>query len=416
MDKATRAKFYPTTDLVTGPDIIFFWVARMVMAGFAFTGEKPFANVFFTGLIRDAQGRKMSKSLGNSPNPLDLIAKYGADGLRFGLMRIAPQGQDIRFDEKQIEEGRNFANKLWNAARFRQMHGPSAAEPALDALKLSPYSVDILARLDALTAQVAEGYAAYRFNEIGGAMYEFFWSQYCDWYVEAAKTEIFADDAAAKNSALMVMDYVLSRLLRLLHPFMPHITEELWERLGFAGANHAEGNLLMFAEFPTKPALPADGVIATVQAQVAALYASTGAARNLRAEYRVPSSKKVGFVLKPGVAWAAEEIPTFARLINAEGVSIEPNYEAASGVPRVLTPMGELYMPLDGVIDSAAEKERLTKEIAKVEKELETVRKKLANQNFVANAPAAVVEEHRQREKDWGEKLGQLNRMLEGME
>ncbi len=252
MDEATRVKFYPTTDLVTGPDIIFFWVARMIMAGFEFTGEKPFANVFFTGLIRDGQGRKMSKSLGNSPDPLELIGKYGADGLRFGLMRIAPQGQDIRFDEKQIEEGRNFANKLWNAARFRQMHGPSAPAPALDGLRLSPYSTDILARLDVLTEQVAAGYAAYRFNEIAGALYEFFWSEYCDWYVEAAKTEIFGEHPEAKASALMVMDYVLSRVLRMLHPFMPHITEELWERLGFTGPNHGDGNLIMFAEFPEK--------------------------------------------------------------------------------------------------------------------------------------------------------------------
>ena len=415
MDDPTRKKFYPTTDLVTGPDIIFFWVARMIMAGFEFTGQKPFSNVFFTGLIRDAQGRKMSKSLGNSPDPLDLIGKYGADGLRFGLMRIAPQGQDIRFDEKQIEEGRNFANKLWNAARFRQMHGPSAPEPALDGLKLSPYSVEILARLDALTQQVAAGYEAYRFNEIGGALYEFFWSHYCDWYVEAAKTAIFADDPEPKNSTLMVMDYVLSHLLRLLHPFMPHLTEELWDRLGFTGPNHAEGNLIMFAEFPAKSALPTTGIIATVQAQVAAVYGSTTAARNLRAEYRIPSAKKVDFVLKPAVTWALTEIPTFARLINAGEVALEPVYEPPAGVPRALTPMGELYMPLDGLVDSSAELDRLKKEIAKVETELATVRKKLSNESFVAHAPPPVVQEHHQREKDWAEKLAQLSRMRESL-
>jgi valyl-tRNA synthetase len=415
MDDRTRAKFYPTTDLVTGPDIIFFWVARMIMAGYEFTGHQPFANVFFTGLIRDNQGRKMSKSLGNSPDPLDLIAKYGADGLRFGLMRIAPQGQDIRFDEKQIEEGRNFANKLWNAARFRQMHGPSAAVPSLSGLKLSPYSADILARLDELTKQVAAGYAAYRFNEIAASLYEFFWSQYCDWYVEAAKTEIFAEQPEAKQSALMVMDYVLSHLLRLLHPFMPHITEELWERLGFAGANHGAGNLIMFANFPTEATLPKSEVVSAVQTLVAAVYASTGAARNLRAEYRVPSSKKVNFILKPAVPWAGDQIPVFGRLINAEAVSIEPAYQAGAAVPRALTPMGELYMPLDGLVDTSAELDRLKKEIAKVEVELETVRKKLANANFVANAPAAVVQEHRDRETAWGEKLGQLKKMLESL-
>jgi valyl-tRNA synthetase len=330
-------------------------------------------------------------------------------------MRIAPQGQDIRFDEKQIEEGRNFANKLWNAARFRQMHGPSAPEPSLAGLKLSPYSVDILARLDVLTQQVAAGYAAYRFNEIAAALYEFFWSQYCDWYVEAAKTEIFADNPETKTSTLMVMDYVLSHLLRLLHPFMPHITEELWDRLGFAGPNHAQGNLVLFAAFPTKSTLPEGGVIAAVQVQVAAVYASTGAARNLRAEYRVPSGKKIEFILKPGVPWAHDHIPTFARLINAEEVCLEPAYQAPAGVPRVLTPLGELYMPLDGLVDTSAELERLTKEIAKVESELATVRSKLANENFVAHAPPAVVQEHRQRETDWSEKLAQLIRMRESL-
>jgi valyl-tRNA synthetase len=416
MDDATRAKFYPTTDLVTGPDIIFFWVARMIMAGFEFTGTKPFANVFFTGLIRDGQGRKMSKSLGNSPDPLDLIAKYGADGIRFGLMRIAPQGQDIRFDEKQIEEGRNFANKLWNAARFRQMHGPSAAVPALDGLKLSAYSTDIIARLGTLIQQVGTGYGEYRFNEIASGLYDFFWSQYCDWYVEAAKTEIFDGEPDAKASALMVMDFVLHHLLRLLHPFMPHITEELWERLGFAGSTHAEGSqpeVLMFAHYPTKTCLPEMEVIATVQAQVAAVYGSVTAARNLRAEYRVASNKKVNFVLKPSVEWAHTEVATFGRLINAVEVSIEPAYPAPTGTPRVLTPLGELYMPLEGAVDTEAERDRLKKEIAKVEAELMTVRKKLANENFVNNAPAAVVQEHRQREVDWADKLAQLTKMRE---
>jgi len=412
MDEATRAKFYPTDDLVTGPDIIFFWVARMIMAGFEFTGRKPFSNVFFTGLIRDGQGRKMSKSLGNSPDPLDLIAKYGADGLRFGLMRIAPQGQDIRFDEKQIEEGRNFANKLWNAARFRQMQGPGTAEPSLEGIELSCYSIDILARLDALIEQVAAGYEAYRFNEIAGALYEFFWSQYCDRYVEAAKTEIFADRPEAKASALMVMDYVLHHVLRLLHPFMPHITEELWERLGFAGPNHAEGNLVMFAHLPSKPASPDKP---EARMRVAAVYESVTAARNLRAECRIPSGKKVSFIIKPGVEWAGAELPTFARLINAAEVSLEPGYQAPAGVPRALTPLGELYMPLAGLVDTAAEQERIKKEIAKVEAELATVRRKLSNENFVNNAPAAVVEEHRQRQADWAEKLTQLSRMRDSL-
>ncbi|MGZ5025465.1 MAG: valine--tRNA ligase, partial [Chthoniobacterales bacterium] len=241
MDAETRARFYPTSVLVTGPDIIFFWVARMIIAGLEFKPGKseriedniPFRDVFFTGIIRDGKGRKMSKSLGNSPDPLDLIGKYGADGLRFGLMRIAPSGQDIRFDEKQIEEGRNFATKLWNAARFRQMHGPSEAAPDLRKHELSIYSREVVAKLDSTISAIESAYTEYRFNEVAQRLYDFFWSDYCDWYVEAAKTDIFGENEAKKKSALAVMDHVLSAVLRLLHPFMPHVTEELWSVFGF---------------------------------------------------------------------------------------------------------------------------------------------------------------------------------------
>ncbi len=416
MDEATRAKFYPTNDLVTGPDIIFFWVARMIMAGYEFTGQKPFGNVFFTGLIRDMQGRKMSKSLGNSPDPLDLIAKYGADGIRFGLLRIAPQGQDIRFDEKQIEEGRNFANKFWNAARFRQMHGPSFAEVDLSGLVLSSYSLDILAKLDDLIVNVNAAYAEYRFNEIGQLLYEFFWSEYCDWYVEAAKTEIFSEDATAKESALSVMDYILNRLLRLLHPFMPHLSEELWATLGYRAPGHGK-DFLMYAAWPEPThlaGLDRERIVAARE-RVAGVYQAVRLARNLRAEYRIPSGKKVRFYLKSNPEWADAERDTFGRLIQAEEVTIDPLYRPAPGVPRALTPLGELYMPLEGLVDMAAELDRLKKEIAKVQAELVTVRKKLSSESFVANAPAAVVEEHRKREVDWSEKLGQLQKMQQAL-
>src|SRR5205085_1386811 len=241
MDPETRKKFYPTSVLVTGPDIIFFWVARMIIAGLEFKPGKSerdedniaFHDVFFTGIIRDKQGRKMSKSLGNSPDPLDLIAKYGADGLRFGLMRIAPSGQDIRFDEKQIEEGRNFATKLWNAARFRQMHGPSEAAPTLDRRSLSIYAVEVLTRPNETIEEIESAYRDYQFSAVAQGLYQFFWSDYCDWFVEAAKSDIFSENESKKKAALATMDVVLSAVLRMLHPFMPHITEELWSLLKF---------------------------------------------------------------------------------------------------------------------------------------------------------------------------------------
>lgn len=417
MDAPTRAKFYPTTDLVTGPDIIFFWVARMIMAGYEYTGQKPFANVFFTGLIRDMQGRKMSKSLGNSPDPLDLIAKYGADGIRFGLLRIAPQGQDIRFDEKQIEEGRNFANKLWNAARFRQMHGASSPTVKLEGLKLSSYSLDILSKLQEFLTKIDAAYGEYRFNEVAQSMYDFFWNEYCDWYVEAAKSEIFSEDPAAKDGALAVMDFVLSHFLRVLQPFMPHLAEELWETIGYQAPNHGREHL-MYVAWPEAVGLLA-GVdpkrLAASRERVSAVYEAVRLARNLRAEVRIPSNKKVRLFLKPQPEWAAEESSTFGRLVNAESVTLDPSYEPARGEPRVLTPLGELYLPLEGLVDAEAELDRIKKEIAKVEAELATVRKKLSNANFVQNAPSAVVEEHRRRETDWSEKLLQLGKMREAL-
>src|SRR5207244_2585316 len=216
-------------------------LARSIIARIKVKPEKtsktedniPFHDVFFTGLMRDKQGRKMSKSLGNSPDPLELIDKYGADGLRFGLMRIAPRGQDIRFDEKQIEEGRNFATKLWNVARFRQMHGPSDAASKIDNQTLSIYALALLARLNETIDAIEAAYREYQFNTVAQRLYEFVWSDYCDWFVEAAKTEIFGSDEAKKKSALAVMDLVLSAISRLLHPFMPHITEELWALMSF---------------------------------------------------------------------------------------------------------------------------------------------------------------------------------------
>src|SRR5437899_4440204 len=354
MDPKTRKKFYPTSVLVTGPDIIFFWVARMIIAGLEFKPGKtakiedniPFHDVFFTGIIRDKQGRKMSKSLGNSPDPLELIDKYGADGLRFGLMRIAPSGQDIRFDEKQIEEGRNFATKLWNAARFRQMHGPSDATPTIDNRSLSIYAVEVLARLNETIDAIDAGYRDYQFNAVAQSLYDFFLGDYCDWFVEAAKTDIFADNEAGKRSALAVMDMVLSSFLRLLHPFMPHITEELWSVLGLGNDS------IQFAAPPEKVALE-DADLAKKRELVPAIYEAVQAGRNLRAEAKIPSSKKTRFVLRAPGETIAPEVPTIARLLNAEEVNVMPDYKAQPGIPVAMTALGELYLVIVGADNEA---------------------------------------------------------------
>jgi valyl-tRNA synthetase len=412
MDAETRRKFYPTSVLVTGPDIIFFWVARMIFAGLEFKPGKsgaiedniPFRDVFLTGLIRDQQGRKMSKSLGNSPDPLDLIAKYGADGLRFGLMRIAPIGQDIAFDEKQIEEGRNFATKLWNAARFRQMHGPSEAQPQLDLESLSIYSIEVLARFNELLVAVEDAYREYKFNEVAQRLYDFFWGDYCDWFVEAAKTDIFSEDETRKKSVLAVMDFVLSGFLRLLHPFMPHITEELWAVFGFGGET------IQFQPLPKSIEVDASGV-----EKVRAVYDLVRSGRNLRAESRVPSNKKATFVLRAPAPIDDREAATISRLLNADELKLDPNFEAQPGVPVAVTPLGELFLII-ATADKAAERDRLDKEIGRLENELRTVDAKLSNASFVERAPAAVVEEHRKRKTDFSEQLSQLRQARAAMD
>jgi len=390
MDAATRAKFYPTSVLVTGPDIIFFWVARMIMAGLEYTGEIPFRDVFFTGIIRDKQGRKMSKSLGNSPDPLDLIAKYGADGLRFGLMRIAPQGQDIKFDEQQIVEGRNFCNKLWNACRFRTMQGPidPAADPSQH--ELSIFAQDLLAKLDATIQRIEEGYRTYRFNEVAQALYDFVWGEFCDKFIETAKADFHGGDSPRRSGTLAAIDYTISRVLRLLHPYAPFLTEELWHGLGFGTTT------IQFASWP-------ESGNATGSERADALHAAVAQARNLRATYNLPSNKKLAWAMRPAADWATAELPVLNVLLNAEALEIVT--EAPANAAVCVTPIGEIYLPLEGVIDADAEKKRLDGEIKKVEAEITKVRAKLSSETFVQNAPAAVVDEHRERQRAWEERL-----------
>jgi valyl-tRNA synthetase len=397
MDEVTRKKFYPTTDLVTGPDIIFLWVARMIMAGLEYQDNIPFKNVFFTGIIRDLEGRKMSKSLGNSPDPLDLIAKYGADGLRFGLLRTAPHGQDIRFDENQIAEGRNFANKLWNACRFRLLQGP-VTRGLSEHPKFSPYSARILHLLNQLITRIETGYRNYYFTDIAQGLYDFFWSDFCDWYLEAAKTELQNDET--RQGCLEVIDHVISQLLRQLHPFMPHITEELWSRFQFGTDS------IQFASLDWRETVVDHGAVEFA----GKIYETAKIARNLKAEYRV--NRKAHMILKP---LGEGDFAVLARLANADPLDIDPVYVASPGVPMAITPLGQIFLPLEGDIDVKAEQERLTKELGKIEAELVTVRAKLANENFVQRAPAKVVEEHRKRETDFQEKLSQLQAALEAL-
>lgn len=419
----TLARFYPTTDLVTGPDIIFFWVARMIMAGYEWMGELPFKNVYFTGIIRDKQGRKMSKSLGNSPDPLDLIAKFGADGLRFGVMRSAPLGADVLFDEKNVELGRNFCTKVWNAARFRQMQNDAnapAGEVTENEINTSLLTSDdkwILIRLDAAIATVSTALDEYRFSDAANALYAFFWSEYCDWYLEASKASLNSADPARKANTLAVMDFVLSNTLRLFHPFLPFITEELWQGMGFSKDMPAKqgGESIMYAPWPkafTQDERDYFQLDESDERIANAKFEVVGAGRALRRDFNIASNKRVRFVLRRSEPLAAHEREVLALLLNTEAFEVvDSHWQPASGTPTAITPMGDLFMPLEGLIDVAAERERLDKELAKVDAELAKVRAKLADENFASKVPAKVLEDHRQREADWADKHAQLLKM-----
>jgi valyl-tRNA synthetase len=433
----TLQAFYPTTDLVTGPDIIFFWVARMIMAGYEFMGDLPFRNVYFTGIIRDKQGRKMSKSLGNSPDPLDLINKYGADALRFGTMRSAPLGQDILFDEQNVELGRNFCNKLWNACRFRQLVGQASSLSPSDSGNVSksetggtpvlPYEVQgeinpqlltsddkwILLKLDAAIREINTAFAGYKFSDAAATLYRFFWGEYCDWYVEASKAVLAsvergtrsAEQDAHKANTLAVIDFVLSHTLRLFHPFLPFITEELWHGMGYAEdmPENQGGQTIMTAPWP-KP-LDDDfkshyGLTEQDEKHIEARNELVTQGRNLRRTANIAANRKIKFILKPARALAPHDLEVLRLLLNAEAVETTANYQPGKNTMTVRTELGDLFLPLEGLIDKEAETARLKKELEKIEAEAAKVQQKLDNPNFTQKVPPNVLAEHKQRLAD----------------
>ena len=416
-DTETLKKFYPTTDLVTGPDIIFFWVARMIMAGYEWKGDLPFRNVYFTGIIRDKKGRKMSKSLGNSPDPLELIAKYGADALRFGTMRSAPQGLDVLFDEKDVELGRNFCNKLWNACRFRQMQG-GEVEGEINPALVTSDDKWIMRRLDQAIREVTTAFKAYRFTDATGALYRFFWSEFCDWYVESCKATFFGEDATRKANVLAVFDFVMGHTLRLFHPFLPFITEELWHGLGYSEDMPADqgGETIMTAHWPT--ALDEDfmtfyGLEETVDLLVDAKHQLVTAGRNLRTIGNIPFAKKVDYILKPARTLDPYEAEVIQNLLNAEVLEVNPDYAPRKGTPASRSALGELFLPLDGLIDVEAEKARLQGQLEKITKEIEKAGAKLNNPKFTERAPEDVLQEAKDRLADWQGKERQTRESIE---
>lgn len=429
MAKAGFGQFYPTTTLVTGPDIIFFWVARMIMAGLEFTREGeplerriPFKNVYFTGIIRDAQGRKMSKSLGNSPDPLDLIAKYGADGLRFGIISIAPQGQDIRFQEDRIESGKNFCNKLWNACRFRQMSGPmgdnSSQLAIMKRLKLAQFDADdhaILDRLLSTTREVDRCFAQFEFSAAVQALYGFFWNDFCDWYVEVSKAKL--QEEATKENCLAIQDLVLRQTLLLLHPFIPFITEELWQLLGYA----SEGRFIEDSRIQNASQVCTDGHSLGLQLdQVAAqsvekLKVFVSLARTLKAERGLASRRDTRFLIKADEAqWetASANLAKITRMTGAEEIVRQDNVD---GAPATVTPLGTLALDLAANLDVGAEKARLAKELEALTKHIAGTEARLGNKAFTDKAPAAVVEGARKQLAEQQAKRAEVERLLQAL-
>ncbi|MDD5285719.1 MAG: valine--tRNA ligase [Desulfuromonadaceae bacterium] len=411
--------FYPTSCLVTGFDILFFWVARMMMMGLHFMDEVPFRDVYIHALVRDAQGQKMSKSKGNVIDPLTTIDQYGTDAFRFTLAAFAAQGRDIKLAEERIAGYRNFCNKVWNAARFTLMNleGFDPEKLSLDKMELCQGEKWILHRLNETIRTVDETLTGYRYNESAMALYQFTWSEFCDWYLELSKQDLYNGTPERKQTVQYVLWYTLEKLLRLLHPFMPFITEEIWQalpatvRAPFAAPDGAEQatplQTIMLAEYPEyceHLSFP------DAAAEMERVMAVIGGIRNIRGEMEVPPSKQIAVILSCGSEESLRlmkhnegSMIALARLSDlAIGQGIEKPEDASIQVAGDV----RIYVPLRGLVDVAAEEERLLKEIGKIEKEIEMFSKKLESPAFVDRAPAGIVDKERQKLADvTGKKL-----------
>jgi valyl-tRNA synthetase len=390
----TLQRFYPTDTLITAADIIFFWVARMVMAGYEFMGEKPFGEVCFNSIIRDLQGRKMSKSLGNSPDPLDVIATYGADALRFTIVSLAPPGEDVRYAVEKTELGRHFANKIWNAARFVLMNieGPTTdADLPRQAAALPERW--ILSRLEAVIEEVRAAFAAYRFNDAALALYQFIWHEYCDWYVEMSKGALYGTDAARRRQVQAVLVHALEQALRLLHPFMPFITEEIWQALPVPRGTAS----IMIAPYPRAEANRRDPDAEQIMTH---LIETVRGVRNIRSELGIPANAALSIhVAVDGRGDEVKELTPYVQaLARVESVELLDAGERPSGEPSALVEgLGEIFVALRGVVEAAEVRKRLERDLAKVEKELAGVDTKLQRPDFIDRAPADIVDKERQR-------------------
>jgi len=403
-----RKYYYPTSILVTAPDIIFFWVARMIMAGMHFMKDIPFSHVYFTSVIRDMQGRKMSKSLGNSPDPLDVIKEYGADALRFTVLYLAPLGQDVLFSADKCDFGRNFANKIWNAGRFLLMNAQTI--PVKEELKNKHIDFAdewIISRFNETLAEFNNAMDKFEINNATKIVYSFVWNDYCDWYVEMIKNRLYADDEEIKSEVLSRALSIFENMLKMVHPFMPFVTEELWQLI----SERKDGESISTSEFPeVKKELinpQADGEMETVVNIVSAI-------RNIRGEMNIPPSKKINVLLKSSEV-SERQVDYIKKLSKVEEVEAGESVTKPKASASAIVKSAEIYVPLEGLIDLDVERQRLQKEITRLEGSLTGIEKKLSNEKFVNGAPAEVVEKERAKQRDWQENLRKLKEILENL-
>ncbi|WP_300330357.1 valine--tRNA ligase [Fusobacterium sp.] len=398
--------FYPTSTLVTGADILFFWVARMIMFGEYTQGEKPFSNVYLHGIVRDDLGRKMSKSLGNSPDPLDLIEKYGADAIRFTMLYNTSQGQDVHFSEKLLEMGRNFANKMWNVSRFVIMNLEGFDVTKVDKSKLKYELVDkwIFSRLNETAKNVADELDRFQLDEAAKSVYEFLRGDFCDWYVELAKIRLYnSEDEDSKTTAQYVLWTILEAGMRLLHPFMPFITEEIWQII------KTSGETVMLQEYPVCDEKVLD---LEVEKSFAYIQEIVSSLRNIRAEAGISPAKFAKVVIKSSneneLKTIEENYKFITKLCNLEEIEYGKDVEKPAQSGFRVAKDSEVYMVLTGLLDIDAEVKKLEAQLEKVSKELEKMNAKLSNEKFTSKAPAHILERDRRIQKEYQDKYDKI--------
>ncbi|WP_339172205.1 valine--tRNA ligase [Solibacillus sp. FSL R5-0691] len=401
-------RYYPTNTLVTGYDIIFFWVSRMIFQGKEFTGERPFKDVLIHGLVRDAEGRKMSKSLGNGVDPMDVIDQYGADSLRYFLATGSSPGQDLRYSTEKVESTWNFVNKIWNASRFALMNMEGLTYEQIDLTgNLSTADKWILSRLNETIDRVTTLSDKYEFGEVGRELYNFIWDDFCSWYIEMAKLPLYGEDEAAKLTTRSVLAHVLDNTMRLLHPFMPFVTEEIWQHLPH------EGESITVAAWPTvNPAFNFTAEAGDMQL----LMDIIRAVRNIRAEVNTPMSKKVPMTISAKDEQTSAVLEAnkgyIEKFCNPDGLTIGANLEAPAQAMSAVVSGAEIFMPLAGLINIEEEIARLEKELDKWAKEVKLVSGKLSNERFVSKAPEALVATEREKLADYKAKYATVEKRI----